>query len=195
MTKTLLIVLLCVAATACGSATSQKNSAQKNANQPVRPPASEAVRNQRIKEQAQEVFEAMIRRDYPRLLDLTYPRVLELMGGREVALAAIEREAKQFQTNGTGLEGATVGEPRDFMQVEKESFAFVPTTMTIKVPEGKLVGETFLLGISSDGGHNWTFISSEAGATNPKMLQSLFPAAADKLRIPEVKQPVLHRNP
>ena len=190
MTKKFLIVLVCVVATGCGRASSQKNS-----NQPVRTQASEAVRNQRIKEQAQEIADAMVRRDYPRLLDRTYPRVLELMGGRDVALAAIEREAKQFQTKDTGLVGVTVGEPREFVQVEKEGFAIVPTTMTIKVPEGTLVGEAFLLGISSDGGHNWTFVSSDAGAANPKMLQSLFPAAADKLRIPEVKQPVLHRKP
>ncbi len=70
----------------------------------------------------------------------------------------------------------------------------MPTTMKIQVPEGVLVGEGYLLGTSTDGGENWTFVDVGKGFTS-EQLKTLFPSVAEKLKIPELKRPVLQRAP
>jgi hypothetical protein len=67
--------------------------------------------------------------------------------------------------------------------------------MRIKVREGMLVGESFMIGISADGGKNWTFIDSGGRSMNKDQLRTLVGPAADKLQIPKAKRPVLYEGP
>jgi hypothetical protein len=136
----------------------------------------------------------MVKGDFARGADLTYPKLVELMGGRAQYIAIVQRAMKELQTDQTRLESFTVGEPRDVNQIDKEYYAIIPTTMKIKVPEGTLVGEAYMIGISADAGAHWTFVDSGGRTINKEMLKTLLPKAADKLRLPEVKQPTLYRQ-
>jgi hypothetical protein len=189
MTKTILIVLICVVSPACRGTSSQ------NANQQTTAQVSEAAQAQRIKAQAQELADSMMRDDFEKVIDLTYPKLVGLLGGREAAVAAMKQESSEMLSDNMQLVSHKIGEPRDFVQVEGERYAIVPSTMQIRVPEGMLVGEAFMIAVSVDGGQNWTFVDSGGGNANPKLLKDLFPAAADKLRMPETKPPVLHPTP
>lgn len=190
MRKVVLIILICAVTTGCRGRSSE-NANQQQAKAPV----SQAVQAQRVKAQAQELADAMVRDDFEKTVDLTYPRLIGLLGGREAAIAGMQQESSEMLSDNMQLVSNTVGEPRDFVQVGNETYAIVPSTMTIRVPEGTLVGEAFMIGISTDGGQNWTFVDSGGGNTNMKLLKDLFPAAAEKLRIPERKPPVLHPEP
>jgi hypothetical protein len=66
--------------------------------------------------------------------------------------------------------------------------------MKIKVAEGVLVGQSSLIGVSNDGGEHWTFVDAGKGFSH-EHLKTLFPAVADRLKIPEQKRPVLQRTP
>lgn len=189
MRKTVLIVVICVVSMGCRGSSSQ------NSNQQTRAQVSAAAQSQRVKAQAQELADAMLRDDFERTVDLTYPRLIGLLGGREAAIASMKQESSEMLSDNMQLVSNTVGEPRDFVQVESESYAIVPSTIRIRVPEGMLVGEAFMIGISTDGGQNWTFVDSGGGNTDMKLLKNLFPTAAEKLRIPETKPPVLHPEP
>ena len=189
MTKTILIVLICVVSLACRGTSSQ------NANQQPKAQVSEAAQAQRVKEQAQELADSMLRDDFEKVIDFTYPKLVSLLGGREAAIAAMKQESSEMLSDNMQLVSNTVGEPRDFVQVEGERYAIDPNTMQIRVPEGMLVGEAFMIAVSTDGGQNWTFVDSGGGNANPKLLRDLFPTAADRLRIPETKPPVLHPMP
>jgi hypothetical protein len=67
--------------------------------------------------------------------------------------------------------------------------------MSMKVPDGILVGEAFMIAYSKDKGEHWTFVNANSGAAYDEQLKTLFPNAADKLRIPELKRPVLQKSP
>ena len=162
--------------------------------QPARGTA-DATHTERIKQQAQELCDAMLSADYDKAVKLTYPKLVELMGGRTNFIAAVRNAMSQTQSAQFRIESVTVGEPRDLIQVKTEKYVIVPTTMKMKVPEGLLVGEAFMIGISSDGGRNWTFVDSGGRSMDKTQLMVLFPSAAEKLRLPEVKKPTLYRSP
>jgi len=62
----------------------------------------------------------------------------------------------------------------------------------IKVREGTLVGEAFMIAISADGGRSWTFVDAGGRPMNKDQLRTLIGPVADRLQLPEIKPPVLH---
>jgi hypothetical protein len=66
--------------------------------------------------------------------------------------------------------------------------------MRIRVAEGVLVGESYMIGVSNDRGEHWTFVDAGSGFA-PEKLKILFPTVADRLKVPETKRPVLERAP
>ena len=161
---------------------------QRNGNAP------EETKFKNLKVQAGQLTDAVLRADYERAADLTFPKLIELMGGRQRFISVMETGMKEVQSEQFRITSITVGEPRGVVEAESQIYAIVPTTMRIKVREGILVGEAFMIGVSKDGGKNWTFVDSGGRSMDKSKLKILFPAAADKLRIPEIKRPVLYRE-
>ena len=155
--------------------------------------AAQGANRERLKEQAQELSDAVINGNYARAADLTYPKLVRLMGGRKQYIATLEKGMSDVPAH-FRLSSVTVHESGEIVQANGNSYVVVPTTMRIKVPEGTLVGDAFMIGISSDGGQNWTFISS-GRAINKDQLRSVIGVAADKLQIPEEKRPTLYKEP
>lgn len=152
------------------------------------------IDREKLKQQAQELSDAVVGGNYTRAADLTFPKLVELMGGRTQFMAAMKEGMAQASTDQFRISSVTVGEPRDVILVNRRHYAIVPTTMRFKVPEGTLVGEAFMIGASADGGKNWTFIDSGGRSMNKEQLRTLIGPAADKLQIPETKRPVLYRG-
>ena len=157
--------------------------------------AQPQVNTEKLKQQAQELSDAVVNGDYPRAVDLTYPKLVRLMGGRAQFIAYYEKSMKELQSDRFRLYEIIVGEPRDILKIGPEYYAIVPSKMKMKVAEGTLVGDAFMIGISADGGKNWTFVDSPSATDKTKSAILFGPAAAGKLQIPESKRPVLHREP
>ena len=147
-----------------------------------------------LKLQATQLSEATLRGDYATAERLTYPKLIEVMGGSRLFRESITAAMKELEASGVKIESLSVGEPRDFLEADQSIYAIVPTTLKMKVAEGILVGESALIGISDDKGINWTFVDS-AGASDKELRKALFPSVAEKLRIPERKRPVLQKEP
>jgi hypothetical protein len=148
-----------------------------------------------LKRQAQELCDAALKDDYTRQVDLTYPKLVELMGGRAKYLVFLQQMMKELQSEDFKLFLITVDDPKQILDVAGQRYAVVPTTMQFKVKEGILIGRAYMIGVSNDGGKNWTFVDSGNMGEGPKLLKILFPAAADKLEIPKAEPPVLQRAP
>ena len=144
--------------------------------------------------QAIQLTDATLRGDYETVQKLTYPKLIEVGGGAERFRNTVKETVKEIESKGIRIESLSVGEPQDFMEADQRIYAIVPTKMKLRVPEGLLVGDAFLIGISEDKGVNWTFVDS-TGAANKELRKMLFPTVADKLRIPEQKRPVLQKEP
>jgi len=156
--------------------------------------APEETKYKNLKTQADELTEAVLKADYGRAVDLTFPKLIELMGGRRKFISVMEEGMKEMQSEQFRIMSITVEEPEGVVEAESQIYAIVPTTMRIKVPEGTLVGKAFMIGVSRDGGKHWTFVDSGGRSMDKRKLKILFPSAADKLRIPEIERPVLYRQ-
>jgi hypothetical protein len=146
-----------------------------------------------IKAKAKATSDALVRRDYNTVADYTYPKVIRLMGGRANMITITAQEMGKMQSNGFTIKSVSVVEPNKVQIIGNQIFSIVPMTMTMKVPDGTMVVESFLIAISEDGSRTWTFVDGTI-AGNRSLLLRIFPIAADKLRLPPKKQPVVYPN-
>lgn len=146
-----------------------------------------------LQTQADEIGQAFGRGNFNRMVDLTYPKLVEILGGRARMVAFIESSVREMEAGGVTYLSTTVGDAREIITDGKQIYALVSTTMKMKVKEGVLVGESFMIGVSSDSGNNWTFVTATGDQDRDReMLRKLFPTIVDRLHIPARKPPVLY---
>lgn len=102
--------------------------------------------------------------------------------------ATMKEEIKGMETEGVVLLSTTPGSPTNFVHDAGSIYAVVPITVKIKAQDGIFQTESTLIGISSDGGADWTFI--DAAGEDEKKLRMLLPNTLDKLKLPAEKPPV-----
>ena len=138
--------------------------------------------------QAKEVSDALARKDFARFTDLTYPKVIEMLGGRERMVTTMTQQLKEMEVEGVTLVSSTSGTSTQFVHDAGSIYAVLPMTLTIKARDGIFQAESSMIGVSSDGGANWTFI--DASGKDQNELKSLLPNVADRLSLPPEKKPV-----
>jgi hypothetical protein len=153
--------------------------------------SSSEKRYPNLKTQADQFNQASLTGDDDRVVELTYPKLLELMGGREEFLANADTIRSEMESQQLRVLSATAEDPKDFVEVNNQTYAIVPVRIRIKGPEGVLAGRSFMIGVSEDRGENWKFVSAGSGQLDAEQLKLLFPAAAEKLHIPEDEEPTL----
>ena len=140
---------------------------------------------------AKELEEALARKDYAKVIDLTYPPLVALGGGREKLLATMTREMKSMEAEGVELLSSTSFAPAQFFHDATGIYAVVPVTSKMKAKDGIFQTEGSLIGISNDSGASWTFV--DATGQDQAELRKLFPNL-DKLNLPPEKPPVKVSN-
>jgi hypothetical protein len=152
----------------------------------------QAASNESLKRAAEESCRAFVEGDFGKLADLTYPKLVALLGGRAKMIAFLEDGVREMKAQGAGVLSVTPGEPTQLTTVGRQRFAVVPSTMRLKVHDGVLVGRSFMLGVSGDGGKSWTFVNGDA--LDERRLKILFPAAAGRLKLPSPEPPTLEKG-
>jgi len=187
----LVLLLLTIACSKRETQTTQPAVATQSPAATQSPPAT--VENYpALLAQAQEVNDAFRRRDFARMTDLTYPKVIEAAGGRDKMVAALTKGMKEMEAEGVVVLSSTAGAPTQVIQVSGSIYAVVPTTLKVKAQDGIFQTESSMIGISANDGANWVFI--DAGGKDRSELKKLLPDAADKLNLPAEKQPVKIAN-
>ena len=146
-----------------------------------------------LKLQAIQLSESTLRGDYETAGRLTYPKLIEEAGGIEGYKEFMVEIVTEIEEKGLKVESISVGEPRDFLELNQRIYVIVPNSLRISGPRGLVVADNFLIGISEDKGMNWTFV--DGASSDKESLRELLPEVADQLRIPELKRPVLQRDP
>jgi hypothetical protein len=155
-------------------------------------PAAFAESHPRLAAQAQEVTDAFSRRDFARIVDLTYPKLVETFGGRDKMIASMTEEMKQMEAEGVALLSSSAGAPTQILNDSGSIYAVLPTVSKVKAKEGVFQTDGSMIGISADSGSNWTFL--DTGGKDPGQLRILLPNVADKLNLPADKPPVKISN-
>lgn len=142
--------------------------------------------------QAKEMNNAFARKDYGRFAELTYPKVVEMAGGRDQMLKGITQQLREMEAEGVVVLSSTTGSPTQFVHDSGSIYAVLPTTLKAKAKDGIFQSEGSMIGVSSDGGTNWTFIDS-SGKDHGE-LKTLLPNVVDRLNLPPEKPPVKLSN-
>ena len=157
--------------------------------------ASADPQTERIRKLAAENSAALTSGNYPHLIELTYPKVVEMIGGRDKMIETLRRGSEDMKAHGSAILGAEVSEPKEVVTAGDKQFAIVPMTVRVQVPDGTLRSKGFLIAVSEDRGKTWTFIDGaglvrEPGKEKEKLAQIL-PDFPSQLSLPAREQPVL----
>jgi hypothetical protein len=154
--------------------------------------APEAKPEQAAKASAEEAAQATIKGDFGKLADLTYPRIVEKVGGRDRMIATLESGLKDMKSKGYAFRSAKVGDPSPAVAGGPELFTVIPMTLVMKAPGGTLTVQGFMLGISGDMGKTWTFVDG-AKADNEEF-KKLLPNLPPALKLPKPEKPVFRKG-
>jgi hypothetical protein len=141
-----------------------------------------------VKAKADELAKAFLDQDYERVTDSTYPKLVELMGGREAVIAGLKAEVDQLEKGGVTCDEYTILMPTQLIKDGEKEFALVPAEMKMTIPGAKLSTKSYVLGISNDAGNTWTFLNGSK-LDNAHLRAIILPDLPRELRLPEKHEP------
>lgn len=140
-----------------------------------------------IKEQAEQTANALLKADYETLIKYTYPKVVELVGGKEKMIETVKKGQAEMRQQGITFESVKIGEPSKTVVAGDEIHCLVPQTLIMKVPKGRLKTNSPLLGVSKDNGKHWYFIDT-AGLSMDNV-KTVLANYNPELKLPVKKEP------
>jgi hypothetical protein len=111
-----------------------------------------------VKAKVEECNAALFQGDYEKLIDLTYPGLVEWMGGRQAMLETMENSMKEIKGAGFSFDSSRVEEPTRIVKTKRRTYAVVPYQFVMKAPIGRFLQRSTMLGVSEDKGKSWTFV-------------------------------------
>ncbi len=143
-----------------------------------------------IVEQAEMMGELLVKKDFDSFCKYTYPKIVEMMGGKQKMIEVLENGVKEMQKEGTAFLNVSFGVPSDVITTENELQCTIPQTIEMKVPDGRLVSQSTLVAISTDKGINWYFV--DTSGKDIETMKKTLPNLSAELVIPKKTKPVLY---
>lgn len=131
-----------------------------------------------------EYANAQNRQDFEKIFSLTYPKQIEMEGGRSAFLEklnAAAKDAKDFSY--------LAGKPAQVIAEDEKLHAVIPISTKQRVSDGWKFSREVVIAVSEDEGKRWTF----ADVTDQEKRKKLFPLVVNKLEIPEIKPPWIEK--
>jgi hypothetical protein len=150
--------------------------------------ATAQIDKSKIKAQAEEAAQALLKGDYDVMAKFIYPKIAEQHGGVEKMMKAAKVDMEMLKEIGITLDSIVVGEPTDPLKAGDQLHCLVPETMVVRKPDGKVTTESYLFAVSDDQGNHWYFISMTNLTANA--IKELLPYYNPELVIPEKKPSV-----
>ncbi|MCO6431977.1 MAG: hypothetical protein J5J00_14050 [Deltaproteobacteria bacterium] len=135
-----------------------------------------------VRSKAEEMQRAFLTGDLESFIKYTYPPVIEKMGGKEKLLTAMHQSLREMKLRGITLSSVVASPPAEVHAGGDKLFALVPVSIELKVKSETVTHHGYNLGISDDGGTNWTFVDT-VRARSPDFRQML-PDLPESLTIP-----------
>jgi len=145
-----------------------------------------------IKEQAEMMGKFLLKKDFMSFCNYTYPKIIEMMGGRQKMIEVMEKGSKEMLSEGTDFLSVAFGEPSKIITIGNELQCTVPQTIEMKVPKGRLITKSTLIAISIDNGKNWYFL--DTSGNDIQTMKRALPNLSGELIIPEKTQPTFYEE-
>ena len=143
-----------------------------------------------LEAQAKEYGDAFVRKDNKRLVELTYPKYIEIAGGKQNVISVAAGTERKMEADGLRVLSWVPTEVSQLVDESGSLYAVVPMAMRMKAREVLLESYDCLIGVSIDHGEHWTFVSSSC-----VRLKDAFPQVAEKLILCPEKQSVTLARP
>jgi hypothetical protein len=145
-----------------------------------------------VKQKVQEINDAIVKGDFAAVADLTHPKVVQMMGGRDKMIATMQAGEKDMKSKGFSFLSTKVDDPSDAVAgPASELYATVPFELRMKTPDGKMIAKSFVVGFSADRGKTWTFVNGDLDA---KQIKQVLPNLPDRLKLPEKQAPKMEKD-
>jgi len=143
----------------------------------------------KIKSDCEIMINAMKNKNYNIILDYTYPKIIEIGGGREKLFSLMKSTYEKMASEGFIFENEILDEPQNVFIAGKELHCIIPKEEIMKTPRGRIKATYYLLAISKNGGGKWYFI--ETHMLNDENIKLIFPNFNYDLKIPKNSKPIL----
>lgn len=137
--------------------------------------------NKNLNSQLGEMKDYFLAGDYENFVNYTYPKLIEMMGGKSNMVKATEQGMEKMKSNGFSFLDISFKKPSKFLKKDNELQCSFTQVIVMRTPTGKIESEYTLIGISNDNGQNWTFIDT-SGKDKETMLK-YFPNLHDEIII------------
>ncbi len=151
---------------------------------------SQAEMAEKIKDQATEMGTALMKKDFEKVVDFSYPELIKQAGGKSKMVEAIEKGVKKTELAGNVVVGVTFGEPTTIIKEAEELQCTLTQQTTVKTPGGNASFDATLIAISTDEGHHWTFL--EVHDKEFFVMQASFPNLSSRLKLPGSAQEIFN---
>ena len=159
-----------------------------------KPSVTTDARTKRIRALAAESCAALTSGNYARVADFTYPKVVEMMGGRDKMIETTRQIIEDMKTGGVAILSIEVSEPERVVTANDKLFAVVPQVVRMQGPKKTARSNGFLIAVSEDAGKNWSFIDGAALHEKPgqerETLAQILPDFPALLSLPKWEPPV-----
>ena len=144
-----------------------------------------------VKEKVTEMNDALVKEDFGKVADLTHPKVVAGMGGREKMISVLQSGTVEMKKQGYAFQSVKVDEPLDPVKGGDDLYVVAPFQLEIKAPGGKLTSKTFVIGVSNDKAKTWVFVNGDG---DPAELRKVLPNLPPDLKFPEKQKPVFEKE-
>lgn len=155
-------------------------------------PSADSAAQSNASKQAAMMAKLLLKKDYIGFTTFNYPQIIKMMGGPGKMASYIEQSLKGMEGEGFTITDITVANCSKIIHTAKQLQCTLTQAIELKHPDGKLIQNSTLVGISDDRGLTWTFIDSH-GATLKKLQETITELSND-LIIPEQQEPEIISN-
>ena len=133
------------------------------------------------RETVQRDVEACVRAlyagDLDTVLDLTHPRILDQLGGRERVAATMGEALQPMRDSGMRVESFMFPRPPDFLQAGPRRYVVVPTLAVLVLGGQRVESLNFQVGVLEPGARGWLYVEgARLDAGNVHAVFADFPA-------------------
>lgn len=138
---------------------------------------------------AKTMANALVLKNYGQYIDYNHPKVIEgAEGGREGMITMVRQQVASIEEAGNIVTAAWPNKPAKIIDTADEWQCAMQQYVEYRLPGGKIVSETTIIGISPNNGENWYFV--DAADRKLSQIRELFPKLSSQLVIPPPAEPV-----
>ncbi len=116
--------------------------------------------NENLNTQLENMRSAFMEKDFAIVADYTYPKVLEMMGGKENMIEVSAASIAKMESQNFIVKSISYEKPSEFLKHNGDLQCAITQIMVMSTPNGNVQNKTVLIAISKDEGENWVFLDT-----------------------------------